>query len=83
MLEQAVGLAPTDSLAYYLLELSPESLGRQDEALRHFQTAVKLKSDFADAQYQPGVVDQHKGQTRPAIQAFECTVQIKPDHQEA
>lgn len=52
--------------------------GRGDEALAHFQAALEIKPDFADAHNGLGFVLLQGGKTAKAIEHFQQAVEIQP-----
>ncbi len=55
------------------------SEGKLDEAIAHFQEAVRLKPDHAKAHDSLGVALVRAGRTREAVEAFVRAVQLSPD----
>jgi tetratricopeptide (TPR) repeat protein len=58
-------------------------LGRSDEASAEFAAALKLKPDFAQAQYQLGEVLLKQGRLGEATRWFAAAVKSRPDSAEA
>ncbi|MEI7936188.1 MAG: tetratricopeptide repeat protein, partial [Verrucomicrobiota bacterium] len=54
-----------------------------DEAIRHYQLAIRLKPDHAAAHNNLGVALGKKGQTDEAIRQFQEALRLKPDYVEA
>ena len=54
-----------------------------DEAIAHFQKALQIKPDFAEAHYNLGNALLQKGKVDEAIAHFQRALQIKPDYAEA
>jgi tetratricopeptide (TPR) repeat protein len=57
--------------------------GRSDEALAHYKEALKIKPDYAEAQYNLGVLLARQGQIDEALACFRTAVKIKPHYAEA
>jgi protein O-mannosyl-transferase len=57
--------------------------GQMDEAATHFQKAMQIQPDFAEAHYNFGNVLVQKGQWDEAIAQFQTTLEIQPDFAEA
>jgi len=57
--------------------------GQTDEALDHYQRALALKSDYADAHYNFGVILLRLGQPDAGIAQLEAAVRFDPDHVKA
>ena len=54
--------------------------GRLDEAIREFQTALKLNYDYADAHNNLGVVYERQGRLDEATKEYAASVMLKPDN---
>ena len=57
--------------------------GQPDEAMAHFEQAIKLQPDYAEAYYNRGNVLYAKGRIDEAITDFEKTLQIQPNDADA
>ena len=57
--------------------------GRLQEAIGHYDQALRLKPDFAEAQNNLGVALAQLGRMPEAVERFEQTLHIKPDYAEA
>jgi tetratricopeptide (TPR) repeat protein len=57
-------------------------IGKKDEALKNFEQAIKLKSDYADAYYYRGLL-YHKLKDEKAIADFSKTIQLDPKKTDA
>jgi Flp pilus assembly protein TadD len=57
--------------------------GQPDEAMVHFEQAIKLQPDYAEAYYNRGNVLYSKGRIDEAIADFEKTLQIQPTDADA
>jgi tetratricopeptide (TPR) repeat protein len=55
-------------------------LGRLDEAMREFQTAVRLNPAYADAHNNLGVVYEHQGRLDEALKEYQASVWLKPNN---
>ena len=56
---------------------------KNEEAISHFQTAIKLNPDHTKAHYNLGVVLQQKGNTNEAISHYKMAIKLNPDFAEA
>jgi tetratricopeptide (TPR) repeat protein len=57
--------------------------GRSDEAMVHYEEAIRLQPNYADAYYNRGNVLFAKGRTDEAIADLEKTLQIQPNDADA
>jgi len=57
--------------------------GRTNEALVHYQKALALKPDFAEAHYNLGVTLVRRGQLDAGINHLETAIKIDPDYEKA
>jgi tetratricopeptide (TPR) repeat protein len=57
-------------------------IGKKDEALKNFEQAIKLKSDYVDAYYYRGLL-YHKLKDEKAIPDFSKTIQLDPKKTDA
>lgn len=57
--------------------------GQNDEALVHYQRALALKPDYADAHYNFGVILLRLGQTDAGVGHLEAALKSEPDHVKA
>jgi tetratricopeptide (TPR) repeat protein len=65
------------------LGLALVQLGRPQEAIGHYEQAVRLKPDFAEAHYNWGVALEQAGRVQEAIGHYEQSLRIKPDFAKA
>ena len=57
--------------------------GRIDEAIGHYEQAVKLRPDYAEAHYNLGLVLAGRGRIDEAAAQFQAVLNTRPDHPEA
>jgi tetratricopeptide (TPR) repeat protein len=57
--------------------------GKIEEAIAHYQQALRIKPDYADAHNNLGVALMGQGRVQEAIGHFEQALRIKPDYAEA
>jgi len=60
-----------------------EQAGRIQEAIRHYEQALRIKPDFADAHYNLGNALEKAGPVPEAIQHYKQALRIKPDFTQA
>lgn len=69
-MEQAIALDPNNPQQYVDLGGIYYQLGQYDEAIRQFQTAIRLKNDYANAYYNLGHALEAKGDAQSALTAY-------------
>lgn len=74
--QQAVTLDPSNPQEYIALGGIYYQLGQYDNAIRQFQTAIALKSDYANAYYNLGHAYEQKQDTQDALAAFQVVKQL-------
>ena len=79
----AAAVTSGNDWAEYNLGLALAGEGRLDEALPHFQEAVRLRPGYADAYLNIGVVQALRGDPNGASAHFARVLEIDPDHVEA
>ena len=57
--------------------------GRTDEAIREFQTALRINPDYAKAHYHLGMACGQQGRTDEEIREYQAALRINPDYLEA
>jgi lipoprotein NlpI len=57
--------------------------GRTDEAISHFEQAIRIKPDYADAHYNLGFSYGALGRYQDAIESYQQAIRIKPDYADA
>ena len=70
-------------MAQYNLGLALGKAGKIDEAIAHFQRAVQLKPDFAEAHNYLGTALLQGGKVPEAIEQYRQALRIKPDYMDA
>ena len=66
------------SLAFALREM-----GREGDAIEHYEEALKIKPDYIEAQNSLGLTLVHLGRIPEAIARYEQALKIKPDYEQA
>ncbi len=74
---------PKSLTLWNLMGSSATQLGKLDEAITAFQSAISLNPNHANAYYNMGVVLQNLGQHEKAIDKYKKALSIKPDSHEA
>ena len=57
--------------------------GRSMEAIEHYQTAIEINPNYAEAQYNLGIALAAQGRLDEAIEHYQKAIQINPDDYEA
>jgi len=79
----AVAIDPRSSFGQFGLGLALARQGKLVEAVEHYQTALRLKPDYAEAHNNAGSVLFRQGKLAEAIDHFQQALRINPDHAEA
>ena len=74
---------PNVPLLFNLLGACYQSLSNFDAALQMFQTATKLKPDYAEAYFNQGVVFKHLSKLDESIKAYKKTIALNPNYPDA
>ena len=65
--------------AHYNLAFALRDLGRNDEAIRHFELALLARPDYVDALNSLGLTLTHAGRLKEAIVRYEEALRFEPD----
>jgi Flp pilus assembly protein TadD len=79
----AVKVTAGNYWAEYNLGLALMAGDRDDEALPHFQEAIRLQPGYADAYLNIGVIQAKQGRLDEAAANFRRVLELKPTHREA
>ena len=74
---------PNVPLLFNLLGACYQSLSNFDAAMQMFQTATKLKPDYAEAYFNQGVVFKHLNKLDESIKAYKKTISLNPNYPDA
>jgi len=81
--KDVVNKSPGKARAYNNLGFAYKNQGRIDEAIEHYETAIKLKLTGADVHNNLGNAYASKGMIDKAIEQYKIAVKIKPEFSEA
>ena len=70
-------------LAHNNLGAALAGRGQVDEAIAHYQKALEIKPDYAEAHNNLGAALAGRGQVDEAIAHYQKALEIKPDYAEA
>ena len=76
----AAANAPRSALAHVNLGVYLRGRGLEDESIKHFREAIRLKPDFEDAYDNLGMALLHAGRNSEAALNFERALAIQPNH---
>jgi len=74
---------PNAWLAHNNLGVILGQAGRFEDAISHYEQALRIKPDYAQAHYNLGVALFHLGRTQEAVGHWERALQIEPDYAKA
>jgi len=74
---------PGNYIAHNDLGSDLSDRGRFEEAINHFQNALQLKPDYAEAQYNFGNALQREGRADKAVPHYQAALRMKADFAEA
>jgi tetratricopeptide (TPR) repeat protein len=72
-------LKPDYLEAHYNLGVALIRLGKPQEAIRHWEQAVRINPDFAEAHYDLGHASEELGRTTEAIEHYEQALRLRPN----
>ena len=79
----ALAVTRDNWMAHNNLGNALDKQGQLDEAIRHYQEAIRLHPEYALAHNNLGKALGGQGQTDEAIRQFQETIRLKPDHADA
>ncbi len=82
LIAKAIELAPPTALFHFSHAALLQHLGRLDEALVHYDTATRLKPDYAEAFHNRGNILFDLKRADEALASYERAIQLKPDFAE-
>ena len=81
--EDAAEKSPARERVHNNLGTAYASQGQLDRAISEFQTALRLKPNYAEAHYNLGLAYKLQGQLDRAIPEYQAALRLKPDYAEA
>jgi protein O-mannosyl-transferase len=82
LFRHAAEVVENNYLAHNNLGIALNSKGQIEEAISQFQTAIRLKPDYAEGYYNLGIALNSEGQIDQAISQFQTVLSMKPDYAE-
>jgi tetratricopeptide (TPR) repeat protein len=82
LFSDAVKKAPDDAFMRSNLGIAYAELGRIDEAIKEYQTALKLDHNYAEAHNFLGIAYASQGRLDEAIKEYQTAITIKPEYAE-
>ena len=70
--------APDYAESHYNLGVALGALGKLEDAIGHYELAVRFAPDYAEAHYNLGLALAQLGKVQEAIQQYEQALRIKP-----
>ena len=83
LLEHTLEVTSNNWLCNYNLGTALDKEGRTDDAIKHYQEALRIKPDYAEAHNNLGIAFDKKGRIDDAINHYQEALRIEPDNAEA
>ena len=83
LFKHATNVTDNNYKAHNLLGIALERQGRLTDALQHYSEALRMKPDYAEAQYNIGNILMRQGRLTDALQHYSEALRIKPDYADA
>jgi predicted O-linked N-acetylglucosamine transferase (SPINDLY family) len=74
---------PNIPLLFNLLGACYKSLGQTDRSLQMFETAIKIKPDYAEAYFNQGVILKGLGRLEEAVDCYKKAIDLVPNYPDA
>ena len=83
LFRQALVVTENNQIAHKSLGDALDKKGQTDEAIGHFQEAIRLKPDYAEAHSNLGTAFFQQGRADEAIRQYQEALRLKPDFPDA
>ena len=83
LFEHTLEVTSNNWLCNYNLGTALDKEGRTDDAIKHYQEALRIKPDYAEAHNNLGIALDKKGRIDDAISHYQEALRIEPDNAEA
>jgi tetratricopeptide (TPR) repeat protein len=80
LLHHALEIRNDVYIVHDCLGLAMSAEGKNKEAINHFNQALLLNPDYANAYFNRGMINIKSGQYKEALQDFSETIRLKPDY---
>ncbi len=80
LLHHALEIRNDFYIVHDCLGLAMSAEGKNKEAINHFNQALLLNPDYANAYFNRGMINIKSGQYKEALQDFSETIRLKPDY---
>ena len=80
--EALISKYPKESILYNIDGVCLKSIGQLEMAVKSFEKAIVINSNFADAHYNLGLTFQELNQTQAAVESYEKALVIQPNYAE-
>jgi protein O-mannosyl-transferase len=80
LFRHALAVSENNFIAHNNLAVALVEKGRIDEAIPHYQAAIRLEPGWVDGQYNLGVALENKGLVDEAIRQYQAVIRLKSDY---
>ncbi|MGO9969651.1 MAG: tetratricopeptide repeat protein [Bryobacteraceae bacterium] len=80
---QAIRIKEANPFYHYTLGNALRAQGRTADAVAHYQRALVLRPDYAEAHNNLGLILNEQGKREEAVAHYECALAIRPDYANA
>jgi tetratricopeptide (TPR) repeat protein len=77
--QEATEKAPGDATVQYMLAQTLEAMGREDDAIAHYENTIRLNSGMAEPHYNLAVIYNRRKDPLAAIEELRLALRLHPD----